>query len=86
MTRIIWRRYAFQRMDQIVREHPAWAPAIGEALRLVTRELTSDPSSVGESRERSYRVVTEAPLSFYFRPAPEEEAVYIVNVVFYCRE
>jgi hypothetical protein len=86
MSRVIWRRFAFNQMDSIIRTHPDWVPTIGSAMRAATDSMARNPLTTGESRAGQYRVVVETPLTFSFRPAPEEDVVYIVEVVFHGRD
>lgn len=80
MTAIIFRRPAFEQMDEIVRTNPERADEFAAALQELTRELTAKPDTAGESRDPPYRVAFYGQLTIRFRPAPDEGRVYVVRV------
>lgn len=79
-TQIVWRQMAFDRMDEIVRAFPERTAEFASALKGLTLALTPNPEQAGESREPPYRVIVCDPLTFRFRPATAEDAVYVVWV------
>lgn len=80
MYELIWLPPAFERMGDIVRALPHRKGEFAAALRWIHSELTTDPTSVGESREPPYRVYVVGQLAFRFRASPDEGKVYVVRV------
>lgn len=80
MTQIIFRRPAFEQMDEIIRTHPSRAAEFATALQQLNAALTAGPEEAGESRDAPYRIAFFGNLTFRFRPAPDEGRVYIVRV------
>lgn len=80
MSEIIFRRPAFEQMDEIIRTNPTRATEFATALQQMTAALTTTAETSGESREPPYRVVFFGELTFHFRPAPDEGRVYVVRV------
>ena len=79
-TQIIWQPDAFDHMNAIVRAAPTRKDEFATTLRELSVALTADPTGTGESREPPIRVAIFGELTFYFRPAPEEDRVYVVWV------
>ncbi len=79
-TQIIWQPDAFDHMNAIVQAAPNRKADFAAALRELSDALTSAPESTGESREPPYRVAIFGELTFYFRPAPDENRVYVIWV------
>lgn len=77
---IVWRPPAFERMGEIVEAYPDRKGTFAAALRDLTAALRTAAETEGESREESYRVTFYGPLTFIFRPAPDEGCVYVTEV------
>jgi hypothetical protein len=77
---LIWQPDAFEHMSEIVRAAPNRKDEFATALRELSAALTADPEGTGESRNPPHRVVIVGELTFYFLPAPDESAVYVVWV------
>jgi hypothetical protein len=80
VNEIIFRRTAFERMNQLIRDNPHRVPEFAAALQAMTAELTRDPASAGESRTGRYRIAFFDPLIVSFYPAPAERRVYVVRI------
>lgn len=79
-TRVVWRRKAFDHMSAIVRAAPGRKAEYAAALRELSAALAADPLNTGEERDPPRRVAIFGELTFGFRPAPDEGAVYVLWV------
>jgi hypothetical protein len=80
VIQVIFRRPAFEQMNQIIQANPTRTAEFATALQELTAALASKPDAAGESREPPYRVLVCGQLTFRFRPAPDEGRAYVVRV------
>lgn len=80
MNAIVFRRAAFEQVNQIVQTDPARVPEFAAAFQQMIDTLPADAGTVGESRDPPYRVAFFGDLTVHYRLAPEEGRVYVVRL------
>ena len=80
MFRVEWPDMAFEQMGELIRTHPALAPAFAVGLQRLARDLSQWPDEVGESRPNDRRIAFFGPLVVYYRIVPAERVVRVIAV------
>lgn len=80
MFLVVWMGPAFDSMDEIVRDNPSRKREFAVALRQITHQLTTDPLSVGESRDDGGRVMFASELTVFYRVDTDDNTVHIGDV------
>jgi hypothetical protein len=75
-----WKPAAFDRMDAIVRGHPAHTVLLAALLRDISATLGADPGNTGESRVENDRLAFFGPLAVSFRVLHADHRVLILDV------
>jgi hypothetical protein len=75
-----WGPEPFDRMNAIVRGHPAHTALLAALLRDISAALGTDPGNAGESRAENDRLAFFGPLAVSFRVLHADRRVLILDV------